>query len=137
MARRTQKKQSKHDAAVAGLKSNYAEKDYTTWSNPNGKKNKKFKGYYPDVLVKVKGKKDRYYVFEVETDDSVTQDEAEAQWVDYDEAYSQCWYLAVPKGQKANAQALLDNNEIEHCEVVTWQRNDDGTHTFWGLPGSK
>jgi len=126
--------QSEHDDVVRGLASIYQTKSFPTWANPDGEKNQSFSNRYPDVIVKVKTD-DTYYLFEVETADSVVQAEAEGQWADYDSVWTQCWYLAVPKEQADEARRLLGQNGIKHCTLVTWRRNADNTHTFWGLPG--
>jgi len=133
MAWRMESVQSVHDARVRGLMGIYTGKGYTAWCNPDGEKNKALNNRYPDVIVKMKNE-DSYYVFEVETDDSVTQAEAEGQWKDYSGAF-QHWYLAVPAGQEETAQELLADNGITNCTVVTWKANEEGGYTFYGLPG--
>lgn len=133
MAGRSATQESPHDDAVRGLESIYIEKGFTTWSNPGAEKNKEFNERYPDVIVQTTG--GGYYLFEVETADSVTQAEAESQWVDYDSVWTSAWYLAVPSGQKSEAASLLAENSIKHCTIVTWRKDENGTHTFWGLPG--
>jgi hypothetical protein len=128
--------QSEHDSVVRGLASIYESKGFTVWTNPDGEKNRSFDDRYPDVIVKAKVN-DVYYLFEVETADSVTQTEAEEQWADYDGVWTRCWYLAVPQEQADEAKRLLAQNDIKHCTLVMWQRNANNTHTFWGLPGLK
>jgi len=133
MANRKSDRQSDHDAAVAGLASVYRDKGFSQWSNPNGEKNKDFDGRYPDVIVKSKDG-DGYYLFEIETDDSVSEDEASSQWKDYDSTWS-CWYLGVPVDNEGEAKRLCQKHGIKNCRIKTWRQNQDGTHTFWGLPG--
>lgn len=136
MAFRTVTQQSEHDQAVRGLASIYQSNSLPVWTNQDGEKNRAFGDRYPDVIVKAKTN-DRYYLFEVETADSVTQAEAERQWADYDSVWTQCWYLVVPVEKTKEAKRLLSVNSITHCSLVTWQRNTNNTHSFWGLPGLK
>ena len=56
------------------------------------------------------------------------------QWLEYDNAYK-AWYLAIPVESKEEAQELIRQNNIQNCNIITWQRNDNSTYTFWGLPG--
>jgi len=133
MALRMECVQGLHDARVRGLTGIYTAKGYTAWCNPDGEKNRVHNDGYPDVTVKLKNE-DSYYVFGVETADSITQAQAEAQWKDYSCAF-QHWYLAVPAGQEETAQELLEDNGIANCTVVSWNANEWGGYTFSGLPG--
>ena len=74
-------------------------------------------------------------MIEIETEDSVSENEAKSQWKDYDNVYTKRWYLAVPAALEQTAKTLIQKNAISHCTVLTWQRNTNGTYTFWGLPG--
>ena len=129
--------QSTHDDAVRAAASIYRKKGRTVSINPDGEKNESWSGYYIDVIAKRSNSATSAWVIEIETEDSVSEAEAEKQWVDYDKAYTQAWYLAVPVEEKENAKGLLRQFGIQHCTVVTWQQNNDDTHTFWGLPGTK
>lgn len=134
MATRTSQKQSEHDAAVQAAQQIYSERGMSAWINPGSEKNKAWSGRYIDVIAVSEPNADRAWVIEVETADSVNDDEAKDHWEDYDTAYT-AWYLAVPQRLKDEAEALFARHGISHCTVVTWRRNSNGTHTFWGLPG--
>ena len=73
------------------------------------------------------------YKIEMETTDSVTEDEAKGQWTDYDNAYEDGWYLAVPSKMESSANKLIDEFGIENCTVITW-REDDETYYFSKFP---
>jgi len=133
MADRKPDRQSEHDAAVAGLASIYRDRDFSQWANPDGERNEEFGGRYPDVIVKSK-EGGGYYLFEVETEDSVRDDEAYSQWLDYDSVWTVGWYLAVPAHMEAEAKRLCAARGIKHCQTKTWKRDDSGTFTFWDLP---
>jgi hypothetical protein len=134
MATRTSQGQSEHDAAVRAARQIYSDRGKHAWINPGSEKNKSWSGRYIDVIAVNEPNADRAWVIEVETADSVNDDEAKGQWKDYATAYT-AWYLAVPQHSKDQAESLLARHAISHCTVVTWRRNPNGTHTFWGLPG--
>ncbi len=135
MGSRTQEKQSKHDEAVQAAGQIYRQKGKHAWLNPGGEKNKEWCERYVDVIAVHNRLSISAWVIEIETEDSVSENEARSQWKDYDGVYSQQWYLAVPVPSKATANTLIQKHAITHCTVLTWQRNTDGTYTFWGLPG--
>jgi hypothetical protein len=135
MAARTLPTQSEHDAAVLAAGAIYAERGKLAWTNPNGQKNKSWCELYIDVIVAADPSGDRAWVTEVETADSVSETEASAQWEDYARAYATHWYLAAPVGSDQEAGRLLRAHGITNCTVITSQRNPNGSHSFWGLPG--
>lgn len=135
MATRPPARQSEHDDAVRAAASIYRERGKVVWINPDGEKNKPWSDRYVDVIALNAASTTSAWVIEVETADSVSEREASGQWEDYAAAYSRRWYLAVPLESEDEARRLLRAHRITNCTVVTWQRNANGTHTFWGLPG--
>lgn len=135
MATRKSDRQSEHDAAVSSAGQIYKDKGKHVWLNPGGEKNKSWNGRYIDVIAVDSSTADKALVIEVATADSVSETEAKEQWKDYDQVYTQKWYLAVPVDTKEKAKELLQKHNISHCNVITWQRNTNGTHSFWDLPG--
>lgn len=135
MANRISQRQSEHDEAVYAASQIYSQNGKHTWVNPDGKKNKKWANRYIDVIAVENPQDTTAWVIEIETKDSVSDSEAKSQWKDYDSVYTKRWYLAVPVASEQAAKTLLLKHNIQHCTVVTWQRNSNGTHTFWGLPG--
>ena len=134
MAIRQTTKQSEHDAAVSAAKQILENKGRYVWVNPGSQKNKAWNGRYIDVIAAESLKATSAWVIEVETVDSVSDSEAREQWKDYDRAYQTRWYLAVPSALKDRAEQLIDKHGISNCRVITWVRNANGLHTFWGLP---
>lgn len=135
MANRSYNKQPVHDGAVHAAKLIYQEHGKFAWINPDGEKNKSWNGYYIDVIAVDDPQATSAYVTEIETEDSVNDAEASNQWKNYDEAYTQRWYLAVPTTSKADAEWLLQKHRIVHCQVITWAVDQYSRYTFWGLPG--
>lgn len=135
MAKRSSDFQSDHDNAIRAAGQIYEQKGKHAWINPNGEKNKSWSGRYIDVIAVESPQANQAWVIEVETEDSVSDSEAETQWKDYSQAYKH-WHLAVPVDSKEDANNLLNEHGISNCTVITWKRKSDGTHTFWGLPGT-
>ncbi|MDE2844141.1 MAG: hypothetical protein OXN21_12285 [Chloroflexota bacterium] len=135
MSIRQSTKQSEHDAAISAAKQIYENKGKYVWTNPGSQKNKTWNGRYIDVIAAESAEATRAWVIEVETDDSVSESEARDQWQDYDEVYQGRWYLVVPRDSKEKAEQLMKKHGISHCRVITWTRNPNGLHSFWGLPG--
>lgn len=135
MAKRISTKQSEHDAAVKAASQIYRQDGKTVSINPGSEQNESWSGRYIDVIAKDSSASSTAWVTEVETEDSISEAEAREQWVDYDNVYTQAWHLAVPVGTENDAKELIGRYGIKHCRIITWRRNNDGTHTFWGLPG--
>lgn len=134
MAARQQNQQSAHDAAVRAAGRIYENRGKTVWVNPGSELNKSWSGHFIDVIVTNSPGAERAWVVEIETDDSVSRDEATSQWRSYDSVY-QFWHLAVPVNAKPRAEQLLRECGINNCKVITWTINSAGLHTFWDLPG--
>jgi seryl-tRNA synthetase len=130
MAERASEKQSEHDEVVESLRRYYEKRGYNAESNPGSEKNREHKGRYPDVIVDSKPKESKVYVLEVETADSITDEEVE-QWRDYENAF-RAWFLVVPSMSEPEANVLA--NDLPNCEIKTWKRNDNGSVTFGSLP---
>jgi len=136
MINRITTNQSAHDNAVRAAGRIYREKGRVVSINPDGEKNEKWSDYYIDVIVKRSNSSTLAWIVEIETDDSVSEAEARDQWVDYDKAYT-TWFLAVPVESEDRANELIKQFGIKHCTVITWNRNNEGNHAFWDLPGMK
>lgn len=76
---RTAADQSKHDYLVRALASIYESEHHNVRTNPGRERNEEFHGVYLDVVVGIYNEFERYWLFEVETEESVNDAEAE-QW---------------------------------------------------------
>ncbi len=112
----------------------YRERGKQVWLNPDGEKNMEAGGLFVDVIAADTPGRDSAWVTEVETEDSVNDEEARSQWVRYGEAYPS-WHLAVPVSRYEAARKLVAKHGVRHCKVIMWDKNPSGIHTFWGLPG--
>lgn len=127
--------QSKHDDVVRTLKSMYEAHGKHVWVNPGSEKNHAWRGHYIDVIVVDKiPQPSAAWVIEVETEDSVSDNEARNQWHDYDRAYQNHWYLVVPVKSEKKAKELIQQHRVERCTLATWIHEADGSYIFPGLP---
>ena len=131
----TQSLPSVHDAVVNRAGYIYTQYGLYVWTNPGSQKNKELNGRYIDVIAARDPKPTLAYVTEVETAISVSDYQAQTQWVDYDLAYQQRWYMAVPVESQFEANRLLKKYGIVHCEVITWRLDNHGVPQFQWLPG--
>jgi len=131
MALRIYAEQNVHDEVVRGLASIYTDRGFQTCKNENQQKNMDFNGLYPDVIVRLKGE-NKYWLFEVETESSITSKEAE-QWKQYGQTFP--FFLMVPSSMVAQAQVLISENNIQNVNLRQYEHNSRGGQTFYGLPG--
>jgi len=135
MAKRKSPKQSEHDNAVLAVKKIYEEHDKKVWINPGYEKNKTWNNQYIDVIATENENSNKAWVIEIETEDSITNSEAEDQWKNYDKAFTTIWYLAIPENLESEAKELLENHKISNCKLITWVSNNNETFTFSFIPG--
>lgn len=135
MRNRETAKQNEHDDIVAAITQIYKENGMYAWSNPGSQKNKSWLGIFIDIIAAKAIDAKKAWVIEVETEDSVSEQEAKEQWKDYDATYTTRWYLAVPKSMASDARSLLESHTIMHCELIIWSYDANDVPTFWGLPG--
>jgi len=108
MKKRTHYEQNIHDREIAKL--GFFERLRGNWvcTNPDGKRNcyveRRGRKVYPDLLVGKNGRINR--LIEVETESSVTEDEARNQWVVYAEGPSTL-QIHVPRNKESVAKALI------------------------------
>lgn len=112
MARRLPVVQGQHDTAIRRLAVLWANpSQYNITTNPDGEKNRSVGSsqQYPDIIAWTR-RNDRdgaVWIVEVETADSVIENEARNQWLNY-AATGALLSLAVPSGSGANAWALAN-----------------------------
>lgn len=118
--RKSAKFQSEHDAVVAGIARDRESRTRTAIANPGSAKNLDVDGVYPDVVVVSASTVGAAVLrllelWEVETEESVTDDEATRQWVPYAVVaakYDAQFHLVVPEASVPDAVVLCVANEI-------------------------
>jgi len=131
---RSSQEKSLHDKAVADVakvRLSFPDNDRPNWKTylnepdqtmaVNVHNNNKI---YPDILVVDKLKNQVAILGEVETEATVTSEEAE-QWKEYSNA-TNTFYLYIPKGTEATAKKLIADNSITVAGLRTWQYNSNG-----------
>ena len=134
MAIRSKLEQSEHDLVVGQSADTYRATGRTAYSNPGTKKNRDIDGLYPDILaIERDGLK---FIEEIETENTVTEDECESQWKPYSEsAYT--FKLVVPLNKIGLAQkyirysqlsVVLQGYEIIGNKVIFYDEDGDRTN---------
>jgi hypothetical protein len=120
MANRINESQSLHDRVIDEVVKHLNKTDFDIYTNPGSIKNAKIGDNYPDVIMTDKGTKTVKFIIEVETADTVNQNEAENQWLKYSREISATFYLMIPLNSKSNAQ-LLCNRFGMNVRYATYQ----------------
>lgn len=117
--------QNQHDRAVRDIaKKRFDEIKYDVYVNPGGEKNVPINPsnpIYPDIVVLEKGYGTRtaIAIAEVETVDSITEEEA-TQWLQY-AATKIPFYLYVPAGYANQTSVLLEAKGIKISGLRTYR----------------
>lgn len=112
MANRVSNQQINHDKVLEAACQYLDKSKYDVYSNPGSMKNTQVGNYWPDIIVTKKRDNNVLFIIEVETPDSVTDNEAKNQWKDYSELGS-TFYLLVPYESRNDAELLCRANKIK------------------------
>ena len=119
MAKRIDYEQNLHDQEIARLEALERQKGNYVCTNPNGKHNcyveRNGGKVYPDLLIGKNGKINR--LIEVETESSVTEDEALNQWAVYADGPSTL-EVHVPRTKELVAKKLVQKFHIRAIVTV-------------------
>ncbi len=133
--RRNGSDQSFHDRVVRELAHELGVKDEDAevCANPGSAKNCDVGGLYPDVVVvrPIRGSRRRggvEHIYEVETEDSVSETEALRQWLPYSEIGVD-FTLVVPKRSVDDAMDLLVTHGID-ADVLPYVHLNSGEILF-------
>lgn len=111
MGDRHQDYQALHDLVIQTAYSNLEKTKHDVYINPNRQKNTSVNGLYPDIIITDKGEKSVKFIIEVETQDSINQNEI-PHWNDFS-MLGGLFYLLVPKNMKDTAELLCRQNNIK------------------------
>jgi len=109
MVIRGKSRQTEHDLVVEASADTFRKTGGSASTNPSSEKNIEVSGLYPDVVAKKAN--GTIVIEEIETEDSVTQDECENQWKPYSELGYQ-FNLIVPKDSLGLAQRLIRKAQL-------------------------
>jgi len=111
MGERHKDYQTLHDLIIQTAFNNLDKINHDVYINPNSQKNTSVSGLYPDIIITEKGIKDVKFIIEVETQDSINQNEI-PQWEEFSKLGGH-FYLLVPKNMKDTAEILCRQNNIK------------------------
>ena len=110
MAKRTSKtEQAEHDLVIEESARTYRDKEGIAYTNPGTEKNNEIDGLYPDVVAREKN--GLLVIEEIETENTVTEDECQRQWKPYSKL-SYLFRLVVPKGKLNVAQSIINRSNL-------------------------
>jgi hypothetical protein len=121
MAVRSFQNQSFHDTVIETLKEIYNHRKETreVYINPGQEKNAALRGIYPDIIVKTLT---GYLIFEVETYDSVTDNESN-EWSNISTLGT--FYLVIPDSSQEDALKLLTRHLLKKVQLVTYKLSEN------------
>ena len=105
------------------------QRDFDIYLNPGQEKNAGIGGNYPDVIMTPKSEKTARFILEVETNDSVTKNEAEGQWKKYANEINATFYLVVPEASAFKARELCKQAGV-NARFATYDIDTTGNITF-------
>lgn len=101
-----------HDIVVCDIVSQLNTETYDVYINPGQEKNAGIGDNYPDVILTEKNSTTVRFIMEVETVESVSQEEAVRQWKKYVSEISATFYLVVPVSSLKKAKDLCQREGI-------------------------
>lgn len=119
-----------HDRVVNEIVNHLNQKSYDVYTNPGQEKNAGIGDNYPDVIMTEKGTKTVKFILEVETADTVTQEEATKQWKKYATEINASFYIVVPIQSLNKAKELCQKNSINARFATFLLRNDNLIFNF-------
>ena len=123
VGKRKELTQKEHDKLVSEIaKRRFSYNDGSiTYVNPNGEKNFAVDDQYPDIVVAMD--ESVQTIGEVETEETVTEDEAE-QWKTY-ARLNDYFYLYIPKSKVADAKTIIKTKKIGIRGLRSFEYVDD------------
>ncbi len=111
MANRYPNEQAEHDRVIDFAQSHLDKVNHDVYTNPGSYKNTSVNGLNPDIIITAKGDSAVKFIIEVETADSINQNEVQ-QWIDYINLGGS-FYLLVPQDFKLKVELLCRQNNLK------------------------
>lgn len=108
-----------HDKVISEIRNVLNQKDFDIYTNPGQEKNAGIGNNYPDVIMTAKGTPKVRFILEIETDASVTWEEAVNQWKKYSKEINATFYLVVPQ-QLLNKAVTLCQQAGVNVRYITY-----------------
>lgn len=113
-----------HDKVVHDIVSHLNTETFDVYINPGQEKNAGIGDNYPDVILTEKNGTTVKFIMEVETVESVSQEEAMQQWKKYVSEINATFYLVVPISSLKKAKELCQREGI-NARFTTFSVNGD------------
>lgn len=113
-----------HDKVVHDIVSHLNTETYDVYINPGQEKNAGIGDNYPDVILTEKNGTTVKFIMEVETVESVSQEEAMQQWKKYVSEINATFYLVVPISSLKKAKELCQREGI-NARFTTFSVNGE------------
>lgn len=118
-----------HDNVIAEVKNVLNQKEFDIYTNPGSEKNAGIGENYPDVIMTEKGTNKVKFILEIETNNTVTWDEANSQWKKYSDEINATFYLVVPQNLLNKATTLCQQIGI-NVRFATYTVNSSNIVSF-------
>ena len=118
-----------HDQVISQLVTKLNQKDYDIYQNPGQEKNAGIQGCFPDIVMTEKGKRTVKFILEVETGESVSEQEASIQWKEYSDKINATFYIVIPSTALRRAKEYCVKYNVS-ARFATYIISDDGTVSF-------
>lgn len=118
-----------HDRIISEVANVLNQKDFDIYTNPGQEKNAGIGDNFPDVIMVEKGTKTVRFILEIETEESITQNEANSQWKKYSNEINATLYLVIPKQFLKKASSLCQQNVI-NVRFITYSINTNNVIEF-------
>lgn len=118
-----------HDEVIHKIVGHLNQRDYDVYINPGQEKNAGINGNYPDVVMTKKNERIVKFIMEIETEESVTENEASQQWKRYADEIKASFYIVVPNGLVSRAKEYCVKYNI-NARFASFTMNPNGDLTF-------
>ncbi|MCQ2211781.1 MAG: hypothetical protein MJZ34_15985 [Paludibacteraceae bacterium] len=126
---RSIEKQTIHDRVVNQIGNYLNQQKFDIYVNPGQEKNAGIGDNFPDVILTDKGTTKVRFILEVETEDSVTAEEANKQWKTYSTTINATLYLVIPEKSEKRAKELCQQVGI-NVRYITYIIDNNDLLTF-------
>jgi hypothetical protein len=121
MTERHKDYQTLHDTIIQSAYDTLDKVSHDIYINPGTNHLTSVNSLYPDIIITKKGDKNVKFIIEVETQDSINQNEID-QWRQY-ALLGGTFYLLVPKNMKETAEILCRQNNIKSRIGIYYYEN--------------
>ena len=118
-----------HDEVIRKIVGHLNQRDYDVYINPGQEKNAGINGNYPDVVMTKKNERVVKFIMEIETEESVTENEASQQWKKYADEIKASFYIVVPNNLVSRAKEYCVKYNI-NARFASFTTNQHGDLSF-------